>query len=189
MARLEILESGFQTPANKKRKASDSPSLPPASQPTIPPYSYKSRTPLIAAGIALKFNTQIRIMSEQRQYYPNLRVYRIKQTQNDWIFIEDTPRDFAILQSEPKMQQVFEKNVKVSLPKSYHSSDATKGKTLALKGVSNNVTIDDFKDLLDFNKITFAKGERMKSKRSVRYLPFIKIKCDNVQGSYGSGKT
>ena len=154
MANMDITESDFQTPASKKRKASDSPSLPPDSQSTMPPSSYKNRTPLIATGIDPKFNTQIRIMSELMQYHPNLRVFRINQTQNGWIFIGDTPKDFAILQSEPKVQQVFGKNVKVSLPKSYHSADATKGKILVFKGVSNKVTPDDFKDLLDYNKIT-----------------------------------
>ena len=110
MASMDISDSGFQTPASKKRKASGTPSLPPASdQPTIPLSSYKNRTPLIATGIDPKFNTQIGIMSELRQYHPNLRVFRIKQTQNGWIFIGDTPKDFAILQSEPKMQQVFGK--------------------------------------------------------------------------------
>ena len=48
---MNISESGFQAPARKKRKASDSPSLPPASQPTMPHSSYKNRTPLIAMGI------------------------------------------------------------------------------------------------------------------------------------------
>ena len=52
---------------------------------------------------------------------------------------------------------------------------------LVFKGVSNNVTLDDFKDLLDYNKITHAEAERMKSKRSDRDLPFIKIKCDNLK--------
>ena len=127
MASMDITESGFQTPASKKRKASDSPSLPPASLPTMPPSSYKNRTPLIVKGIDPKCNTQIRIMSELRQYHPSLRVFQIKQSQNGSIFIGDTPNDFAMLQSELNMQQVVEKNVKVSLPKSYHSADATKG--------------------------------------------------------------
>ena len=118
-------------------------------------------------------------MSELRQYHPNLRVLQIKQTKNGWIFIGDAPKDFAILQSEPKMQQVFGKKVKVSLPKSYHSADAKKGKVLVFNGVSSNITSEDFKELLDFNKITHAKAERMKSKRTGRHLPFIKIKCDN----------
>ena len=47
------------------------------------------------------------------------------------------------------------------------------------KGVSTNVTIDDFKELLEFNKITQAEAERMTSKSSGRDLPFIKIKCDD----------
>ena len=77
---MDITESGFQTPASKKRKASGSPSLPPASQPTMLPSNYKNKTPLIATGIDPKFNTPIKIMSELRQYHPNLRVLQIKQT-------------------------------------------------------------------------------------------------------------
>ena len=118
-------------------------------------------------------------MSELRQYHPSLGVFQLRQSKNGWIFIGDTPRDFAILQSEPKMQQVLGKNVKVSLTKSYHSVDATKGKILVFKGVSTNVSIEDFKELLKFNKITHAEAERMTSKKSGRDLPFIKIKCDN----------
>ena len=174
---MDITESGFQTPASKKRKASRSPSLPPASQPTTPPSNYKNKTPLIAIGIDLKYNTPIKIMSELRQYHPNLRVLQIKQAKNGWIFMGDTPKDFAILQSEPKMQQVFGKKVKMSLPRSYHSANAKK--ILVFKGVSNNITIQDFKQLLDFNKITHAEAERMKSKRTGKDLPFIKIKNDD----------
>ena len=179
MATMDITESGFQTPASKKRKASGSPSLPPASQPTTPPSNYKNKTPLIATGIDPKFNMPIKIMSELRQYHPNLRVLQIKQTKNGWIFIGDTPKDFVILQREPKMQQVFGKKVKMSLPKSYHSADAKKDKILVFKGVSNNISLEDFKQLLDFNKITHAEAERIKSKRTGRDLPFIKVKCDN----------
>ena len=79
------------------------------------------------------------------------------------------------------MQHVFGKNVKVSLPKSYHSVDATEEKILVLKGVSTNLTTDDFKELLKFNKITHAEAERMTSKRSSRDLPFIKIKCHDLK--------
>ena len=69
----------------------------------------------------------------------------------------------------------------MSLPKSYHSADATKGKRLVFRGVSNNVTLDDFKDLLDYNKITHAEAGRMKFKRSGGDIPFINIKCDNLK--------
>ena len=136
MASMDITESGFQTPSSKKRKASNSPSLPPAGTSPCRPPATNNRTPLIATGIDPKFNTQIRIMSELRQYHPSLRVFRIKQTQNSWIFIGDTPKDFAILHSEAKMQQIFGKNVEVSLPKFYHSANATKGKILVSEGVS-----------------------------------------------------
>ena len=51
------------------------------------------------------------------------------------------------------MQQAFGNNVKVPLPKSYHSADARKGKVLVFKGVSNNVKINDFKELLDLTKL------------------------------------
>ena len=175
---MDITESGFQTPASKKRKASGSPSLPPASQPTTPPTSYKNRTPLIATGIDPKFKTQIQIMSELRQYHPSLRVFQIRQSSKGWIFIGDTPKDFAILQNETKMKQVFGPKVKVSLPKSYHSADASKTKILIFKGVSHNIIIKDFQELLDFNKISHAEAERMKSKRTGKDLPFIKIKSD-----------
>ena len=116
MATMDITESGFQTPASKKRKASGSPSLPPASQPTMPPTSYKNRAPLIAMGIDPKFKTPIQIMSELRQYHPSFRVFQIRQSSKGWIFIGDTPKDFAILKSETKMKQVLGPKVKVSLP-------------------------------------------------------------------------
>ena len=179
MASIDITDDSFQTPASKKRKAPGSPSLPPTSQPTTPPSTYENRTPLIAKGIDPKFNTSIRIMSELRQYLPSLRVFQFKQSQKGWIFKGDTPKDFAILQSETKMKQVFRPKLKVSLPKSYHSADASKMKYLVFKGVSINISVNEFKELLDFNKITHAEAERMKSKRSGKELPFIKIKSDN----------
>ena len=137
---MDITESGFRTPASKKRTALGSPSLPPASQPTTSPSTYNNKTPLIATGIDPKFKTPIQIMSELRQYHPSLRV---KQTKNGWIFIGDTPKDFNILQSEAKMKQVFGPKVKVTLPRSYHSADASKSKILVFKGVSINITVND----------------------------------------------
>ena len=50
---------------------------------------------------------------------------------------------------------------------------------LALKGVSFNITIKDFKELLDFNKINHTEAEGMRSKRTGKDLPFIKIKRDD----------
>ena len=77
------------------------------------------------------------------------------------------------------MKQAFGSKVKVPLPRSYHSADTSKSKFLIFKGVSINITINEFKELLVFNKITHAEAERMKSKRAGRYLLFIKIKCDD----------
>ena len=77
------------------------------------------------------------------------------------------------------MQQVFGKKVKISLPKSCHSTEAKKDKISVFKGVSNNITLEDFKQLLDFNRITHAEAERMRSKTTGKNLPFIKIKSDN----------
>ena len=73
----------------------------------------------------------------------------------------------------------MQSKVKVSLAKSYDSADASKSKFLVFKGVSINITIKDFKELLDFNKINHAEAERMKFKRTGKDLPFIKIKSDD----------
>ena len=77
------------------------------------------------------------------------------------------------------MKQIFGPKVEVSLSKSYHSADASKSKYLVFKGVSNNISINEFNELLDLNKITHAEAEGMKSKRSGKELPFIKIKSDD----------
>ena len=50
---------------------------------------------------------------------------------------------------------------------------------MVFKGVPINITINDFKERLDFNKINHAEAERMKSKRTSKDLPFIKIISDN----------
>ena len=97
-------------------------------------------------------------MSELRQYHLSLRVFQIRQSSKGWIFIGDSPKDFAILQSETKMKQAFGPKVKVSLPKSYHSADVSKSKFLVFKGVSNNIRIKDFQELLDFSKISHAEA-------------------------------
>ena len=142
MGAMDITEGSFQTPTSKTRKASGSPSLPPASQLTTLPSNYKNRTPLIATGIDPKLNTAIRIMSKLRQCHPSLRGFQIRQSQKGWIFIGDTPKDFTVLQSETKLKQVFGPKVKVSLLKLYHSADASKIKYLVFKGVSNNISVN-----------------------------------------------
>ena len=73
----------------------------------------------------------------------------------------DIAKDFAILQSETKMQQVFGPIVRVSLPKSSHFADASKSKYLVFKGAPDKISVNEFKKLLDFNKINHAKAVRM----------------------------
>ena len=102
---MDITESGFQTPASKKRKASLSPSLPPASQPTMPPSNYKNKIPIIATGIDPKFTTPIKIMSELRQYHPNLRVLQIKQTKMAGFSTEILPKTL------PSRKAILERNM------------------------------------------------------------------------------
>ena len=77
------------------------------------------------------------------------------------------------------MQQVFGKKLKCHFPSHETLQRQKKEKVLVIKGVSNNITLEDFKQLLDFNKITHAKTERIKSKRTGRDLPIIKIKYDD----------
>ena len=55
---MDITEGSFQAPASKKRKASGSPSLPPAGQHTTPSSNYKYRTPLIATVLTQNLTQQ-----------------------------------------------------------------------------------------------------------------------------------
>ena len=73
------------------------------------------------------------------------------------------------------MKQVFGPKVKVTLPRSYHSADASKSKILVFKGVSINITVNDFKELLDFDKITHAEAERMSPKEQVETYRLLKL--------------
>ena len=79
----------------------------------------------------------------------------------------------------PKCSKFSGQKLRCHCPSRITLQTSQKVKFLVFKGVSNNITINDFKELLDFNKINHAEAERMKSKRSGKDLPFIKIKCDN----------
>ena len=82
-----------------------------------------------------------------------------------------TPRDVIILQNETKMKACLDKNLQISLPKAYQNKD--KSKTLVVKGVPTEFTNDEFKQVLDRNKIKHAKAERMKSTRDGRILQIV----------------
>ena len=117
-------------------------------------------------------------MSELSQYHPELRVSRVKDLPNKGFFIiGNTPRDVIILQNETKMRACLGKNLKIKLKKAYQNED--KSKTLVLKGVPTEFTNDEFKQVLDHNKIKHTKVERMKSKRDGRMLQMFQIELSD----------
>ena len=96
-------------------------------------------------------------MSELSQYHHELRVSGVKDLPNKGFFIiGNTPRDVIILQNETKMKACLGKNLKISLPKAYQNKD--KSKTLVVKGVPTEFTNDEFKQVLDHNKIKHGKA-------------------------------
>ena len=73
------------------------------------------------------------------------------------------------------MKATLGKNVRVSLPKAYQTTQ-TKNKRLVVKGVPTDITANESKEFLDLNKITYAKAERLKSKKDGRVLPIFNRK-------------
>ena len=113
-------------------------------------------------------------MSELSQCHPELRVSRVKDLPNEgFLIIGNTPRDVLTLESEKKMKACLGKNLTISLPKAYQIKE--KSKTLVVKGVPTEFTNDEFKQILDHNKIKHAKAERMKSRRDGRSLQMFQI--------------
>ena len=75
------------------------------------------------------------------------------------------------------MKACLGKNLKISLPRAYQNKD--KSKTLVVKGVPTEFANDEFKQVLDHNKIKHAKAERMKSKRDGRILQMFQIELSD----------
>ena len=154
----------------KKRKVEHSPLLhtPPgscsASSSGLPTHSkpsnfnYPNTVPVIFRDADPKFTSVKHVMSELSQYHPELRVSRVKDPpKQGFLIVSNTPRDVLILQSETKMKACLGKNLKISLPRAYQNKD--KSKTLVVKGVPTEFTNDEFKQVLDHNKIKHAKAE------------------------------
>ena len=80
-------------------------------------------------------------------------------------------QDIIILQNESKMKAAPGKNVKTSLQKAFQTSKE-QTKSLAVKGVPNDITDIEFKEFLDLNKTSYAKAERLKSKKDGRVSEF-----------------
>ena len=115
-------------------------------------------------------------MSELRQLHPILKVSQIKELPKcDFLVIGDSVQDVTILQSESKMKVALAKNVKVSLPKTFQTNK-TQTKSLAIKGVPTDITDIEF---LDLNKISYAKAERLKSKKDGRVLPIFRLEIND----------
>ena len=65
---------------------------------------------------------------------------------------------------DTKMKAALGKNVRISLPKAYQIN-SSQNKCLAVKGVPTDISEADFLDFLNLNKISYAKAERLKSKK------------------------
>ena len=111
-----------------------------------------------------------------RQYHLGLKVSQIKELpKGDYLVIGDSVEDVVILKSETKMKAAPGKNVKVSLPKAFQTNK-TQTKSLAIKGVPTDITD---KELLDLNKIKYAKAEHLKSKKDGGVLPIFQLEIND----------
>ena len=72
----------------------------------------------------------------------------------------------VILQSETKIKAALGINVKVSLPKTFQINK-TQNKSIAIKGVPTDITDEEFLEMLDLNKINYAKADCLKRKKTV----------------------
>ena len=114
-------------------------------------------------------------MGELRQYHPGLKVFSIKALpKGDFVLVGDSLQYVIILQSETKMKGTFGQKVKISLPKAFQTNKVST-KSLAVKGVPTDITEADFKEFLGLNKISYAKAERLKSKKDGRVLPIFQL--------------
>ena len=166
------------TRGSKKHKAINSPTLPsqpksgsseaPLGTPVRPRPYRKNKIPVIISGVDEKFKSLRKLMGELRQYHPCLTISRIKELpKGDFVAIGDSMQDVIILQNESKMKAAPGKNVKISLSKDFQTTKE-QTKSLAVKGVPADITDIEFKEFLDFNKISYAKAERLKSKKDGR---------------------
>ena len=72
------------------------------------------------------------------------------------------------------MKAALGQKVKISLPKAFQTNKVST-KSLAVKGVPTDITKAKFKEFLDLNKISYAKAERLKSKKDGRIFPIFQL--------------
>ena len=118
-------------------------------------------------------------MGELRQHHPSLKVSQVKELpKGGLLIIGDSMQDMLILRNETKMKAALGKNVRISLPKAYQINKS-QNKCLAVKGVPTDISEADFLDFLNLNKISYAKAERLKSKKDGRVLPIFKLEISD----------
>ena len=153
--------------------------LPPETPTRPKTFTYKNQIPVILSGIDAKCQTWRQVMGELRQHHPSLKLSKVKAlAKGDLLVVGDSPQDVLILQTESKMKAVLGKNVRVSIPKAYQITQK-KNKCLAVKGVPTDITANELKEFLDVNKITYAKAERLKSKKDGRVLPIFQLEISD----------
>ena len=87
-------------------------------------------------------------------------------------------QDIVILQNESKMKAALGTNVKISLPEAYQINQK-QNKCLAIRGVPTDITEAEFQEFFDLNKISYAKAERLKSKKDARGLPIFQLEISD----------
>ena len=117
------------THGRKKRKASNSPTLPsqPKAGSTEPSLgtpslchkpSLKNKIPVILNGVDGKLKNWRSFRGEFRQYHPGLKVSQIKKLPKaDFLVISDS----VLLQSESKIKEALGTKVKANLPKAFQT--------------------------------------------------------------------
>ena len=174
----------------KKRKAISSPTLPtlqktcsseqPPETPVRPkPSTLTNKIPVILSGIDKRFKTWRSVMDQLRQYHPSLKVSQAKGLpKGDLLVIGDSVQDIVILQNENKMKAALGQNVKITLLKAYQIN-RSQNKSLAIKRVPTDITDDEFREFLNLNKISYAKADRLKSKKDGRVLPIFQLEISD----------
>ena len=111
------------TRKHKKRKASNSPTLPsqpkPGSSepspgtPVRPKPRHKNAIPVMISGLDEKIKNWRQLTSELRRYHPCLKITSIKELpKGDFVIIGDPVQHMIILQSETKIKAALGQKVK-----------------------------------------------------------------------------
>ena len=117
-------------------------------------------------------------MGELRQYHPSLKVSQVKELpKGDLLVIGDSVQDVVILQNETKMKATLGQNAKITLPKAYQINK-TQNKSLAIKGAPTDITDDEFREFFNL-KMSYAKADRLKSKKDGRVLPIFQLEISD----------